>query len=176
MSILWEVLSDFLNEKENRIMKDKKRKALIGISCLLMVGTLCGVMGINHKSSTQISSDIKVEGKGIGFKLLVERNFKNGTFEKTIGYSFNPETITDKTVTMEVYYNGAIIDYNGEELSSPGAYKIVLKDKVGNVAEYEFERAFTFNAGAIILFVMGGVLVVLIIVLIIRRRIKQRIM
>ena len=106
-------------------------------------------------------------------KLLLNGAEFDGTkvFKKNLTLSTNK-----KTVTMEVYYNGAIIDYNGEELSSPGTYKIVLKDKVGNVAEYEFERAFTFNAGAIILFVMGGVLVVLIIVLIIRRRIKQRIM
>ena len=84
-------------------MKDKK-KIVIGLSCLLMVGTLCGVIGVNKTPSNQISSDITVQGKGIGFKLLAERNFKNGAFEKTISYSFNPDTITDKTVTMEVYY------------------------------------------------------------------------
>ena len=46
---------------------------------------------------------------------------------------------------------------------------------MGNVVVYEFDRAFTFNSGAIVLFVMVGVALVLVVVLIIRRRIKMRI-
>jgi len=85
-------------------MKDKKRVLMVGTSCLIMVGTLFGMIGFNQNQIQHVSSDIQVQGKGIGFKLLVERNFRNGTFEKTISYNFNPDTITDKTVTMEVYY------------------------------------------------------------------------
>ena len=56
-----------------------------------------------------------------------------------------------------------------------GDYKVVIIDEVGNVVEYTFTREFTFNKGAIILFVMLGLAIVLIVVLVIRHRIKMKI-
>lgn len=81
-----------------------------------------------------------------------------------------------KNSTMKVYYNGDEVVYNStESLSAPGQYKVVITDAVGNVVEYEFERAFTLNTGSIILIIMFVLAIVLVCVLIIRRRLKMKI-
>lgn len=83
---------------------------------------------------------------------------------------------TKKKADIKVYFNGDEVEYvSSEEFSAPGIYKIVITDEVGNVVEYEFEREFTFNAGAIVLFVMLGVGALLVVFLVVRRRIKMRI-
>ena len=85
-------------------------------------------------------------------------------------------TSSKKKSTLKVYYNGEEIDYiAGEKISAMGDYKVVIIDEVGNVVEYTFTREFTFNKGAIILFVMLGLAIVLIVVLVIRHRIKMKI-
>ena len=107
--------------------------------------------------------------------LLNGKEIPIGTNIGTIAYDFSIASSKSKS-TITVYYNGDEVDYTvGDKLSAQGKYKVVIEDKVGNIVEYEFERAFTFNSGAIFLFVMLGVGVVIIIALIIRRRIKMKI-
>ena len=77
--------------------------------------------------------------------------------------------------TIEVFYNGASVPYSTDAQSANGRYKVVITDAVGNVATYEFQKDFTFNAGAIALFSVGGAAVVLVVLLLLRRRIKMRI-
>lgn len=82
-----------------------------------------------------------------------------------------------KNSTMKVYYNGEEVVYKStESLSAAGHYKVVITDEVGNVVEYEFDRAFTLNAGAIVLIVACVLTVVLVVFLIFRRRRKMKIM
>lgn len=152
--------------------------------------------GLEVDVDTMIMGDtLSIDGDG-KYALTIKREGVTSTYEFVIDtviptLLINGNTVGDdkgvyrenlvlscnkKTATMEVYYNGTLIDYKGEELDDAGTYKVVLRDKVGNVVEYEFEREFTFNTGAIILFVVGGASIALVIVLIIRRRIKQRIM
>lgn len=107
--------------------------------------------------------------------LLNGKEIPIGTDIGTIAYDFSIASSKSKS-TITVYYNGDEVDYTvGDKLNAQGKYKVVIEDKVGNIVEYEFERAFTFNSGAIFLFVMLGVGVVIIIALIIRRRIKMKI-
>ncbi len=80
-----------------------------------------------------------------------------------------------KNCTVQMFYNGAEIENVGDTQSANGHYKVVVKDALGRVAEYEFEKEFTFNGGAIAIFVTGGVLVAIVVLLVIRRRIKMRI-
>ena len=77
--------------------------------------------------------------------------------------------------TIEVFYNGVSVPYSTDAQSANGRYKVVITDALGNVAEYEFQKDFTFNAGAITLFAVGGAAVVLVVLLLVRRRIKMRI-
>ncbi len=77
--------------------------------------------------------------------------------------------------SIEVFYNGVSVPYSTDAQSANGQYKVVITDALGNVAEYEFQKDFTFNAGAITLFAVGGAAVVLVILLLVRRRIKMRI-
>ena len=77
--------------------------------------------------------------------------------------------------TIEVFYNGVSVPYSTDAQSANGQYKVIITDALGNVAEYEFQKDFTFNAGAITLFAVGGAAVVLVVLLLVRRRLKMRI-
>lgn len=58
--------------------------------------------------------------------------------------------------TMKVYKDGIEIEYElGDELKEIGQYKIVVEDKCGNVAEYNFEILYSMNGGAVALIVIG---------------------
>ena len=84
--------------------------------------------------------------------------------------------INKKKGDVELYYNGNKIEYSkGDSISAVGDYKVVIRDEVGREATYTFNIEFTFNAGAIIFFVIIGIAVVLVIALIIRHRIKMKI-
>lgn len=108
--------------------------------------------------------------------LLNGKEMPLGTNIGRIAYDFTIASSKKNASTITVYYNGDEVEYSaGDKLSAHGHYKVVITDRVGNIVEYEFERAFTFNAGAIMLFVMLGVGVAIIITLIIRRRIKMKI-
>ena len=81
-----------------------------------------------------------------------------------------------KNCEIEVYFNGEKAEFaSGDKLSANGEYKVVVRDNVGNVVTYEFEKEFTFNAGSIVFFVVCGMLVLLVIAIIVRHRIKMRI-
>lgn len=98
-----------------------------------------------------------------------------GTDLGKIKYDFTVGS-TKKNSTIKLYFNDDEISFSSTDtFSSKGHYKIVITDEVGNEVVYEFDRAFTFNTGAIILFVMLGILIILVAILIIRRRIKMRI-
>ena len=77
--------------------------------------------------------------------------------------------------SSSVYGSNKKVPYSTDAQSANGQYKVIITDALGNVAEYEFQKDFTFNAGAITLFAVGGAAVVLVILLLVRRRIKMRI-
>ena len=77
--------------------------------------------------------------------------------------------------TIEIYYNGVSVPYSKDAQSANGQYRVVITDALGNVAEYVFQKDFTFNAGTIVLFSLGGAGVLLVALLLVRRRLKMRI-
>ena len=59
--------------------------------------------------------------------------------------------VNKKKFTLTVKYNGNEIEYQaGTAISAAGHYEVIITDAVGNVVTYEFDRAFTLNAGAIV--------------------------
>ncbi len=81
-----------------------------------------------------------------------------------------------KKYTLTLKYNGNEIEYTaGTSISASGHYEVIITDEVGNVVKYEFDRAFTLNAGAIVLIVVIILAIAFVAVLIVRRRLKMKI-
>ena len=84
--------------------------------------------------------------------------------------------VNKKKFTLTVKYNGNEIEYQaGTAISAAGHYEVIITDAVGNVVTYEFDRAFTLNAGAIVLIVVIVLAIAFVVVLIVRRRMKMKI-
>ena len=87
---------------------------------------------------------------------IVLNDVKNGGSTKA-GVSISE---LSEEATLKVYLNGEELTYTqGDMLTTPGNYKVVIEDVCGNISEYTFEIQKTLSGGVIALIVIGSVAV-----------------
>lgn len=121
----------------------------------------------------------RADGKLYVFSLSLDATAPAVTIDgaKLNGEANGPATISepDEPATVEVYFNGELIDYElGSELTEYGEYRVVITDEAGNVSEYTFTLAHVLNGGAVALIVIGILVLIGVIVLIVIMRKKGK--
>ncbi len=75
----------------------------------------------------------------------------------------------------EITRNGKIIEYKGNSLKEPGKYHLVVRDKLGNVSEYDFVIKRQISKTGVILLSVFILSVLSIVIYLIYRRLKMKI-